>query len=162
MNSVSIPEGPKRKSTAFASCGQPTFSVTADQSKERLTTRLRCRQVALQQHQSAQCQLHPFKSELQQWLAAIQVSRSSELEGETRKGDGVAQLKPIGYTLADFEAGADAPQQPAVECVGLIASLRPDSVQLPVTHQVACSQTGTLASSLLLEIQEVAVIHVHG
>ena len=140
-SNVSTPESPKRQSAASAPRGHPPLWAAADQGKKRLSTFLRWRQLLLQQREAAEQQFHLLKTELQQWLAAIQFAWACELEGETGEVHGVPQLKPVGGSAADFEARTDAAQQPAVEGVGLCLSLGPYGLELPAPLDVAGGQS---------------------
>ncbi len=137
MSNVSTPESPKRQSAASAPRGHPPLWAAADQGKKRLSTFFRWRQLLLHQREAAEQQFHLLKAELQQWLAAIQFAWTCELEGESGEVHGVTQLKPVGGSAADFEAGTDAAQQPAIEGTGFALSLGPDGVELPAPLDVA-------------------------
>ena len=141
MSNVSTPESPKRQSAASAPRGHPPLWAAADQGKKRLPTFFRCRQLLFQQREAAEQQFHLLKAELQQWLAAIQFAWTCELEGESGEVHGVTQLKPVGGSAADFEAGSDAAQQPAIEGIGFGLTLGPHGLELPVPHQVSGGQS---------------------
>ena len=58
-----------------------------------------------------------------------------------------------GFT--DLQAGAEAAQQPSVECVGFAAPLGPDGLQLPATDHVSGVDPTSLMANLPLARQQI-------